>query len=207
MSFRSKVSSALVGASLVFAGTNVAQAAPLLSITNTVGQTLGNPPFTLGFEFTATSTFWATDLGFFDSSADGLAEAHAIGLWDNSGTLLASTVLPSGMAGTLVSGFRYVPIAPVLLTPGSYRVGALFSSGADPVVFNGFATGFATLSDITFVANRWQAGAVLSFPAGSYGDEPSFFGPNVNLTEVPEPLTLMLVGSGLATTLVRRRRV
>ena len=135
MSFESKVSSALVGASLVFAGTNVAQAAPLLSITNTVGQTLGNPPFTLGFEFTATSTFWATDLGFFDSSADGLAEAHAIGLWDNSGTLLASTVLPSGMAGTLVSGFRYVPIAPVLLTPGSYRVGALFSSGADPVVF------------------------------------------------------------------------
>lgn len=143
----------------------------------------------------------------FDSSFDGLAEAHAIGLWDSGGTLLASAVVPAGTGGTLVSGFRYVPIAPVLLGPGNYRVGAVFTSGADPNIFPGGATGFATISGINFVTSRFVDGAVLTFPTASGGDDPSYFGPNVNLTEVPEPLTLMLVGSGLATALVRRRRV
>jgi hypothetical protein len=202
------VQALLVVATLVLAGASAAQAAPIFSISNATGQTLGNPPFTLGFEFTASSAFTATDLGLFDADGNGLAESHLVGLWNAGGTLLATTVVPGGVAGTLVNGFRYVAIAPVLLTPGTYRVGALYLSGVEPLIFPGAATGFATIAGITFAASRFVDGGVLADPTVSASNEPSYFGPNVNVVAaVPEPFTLMLVGSGLATAIVRRRRV
>jgi hypothetical protein len=208
MSVRSVIVKALCSAFLVVAASNTAGAAPLFSITNTTGLPVINPPFTLGFEFTATSTFLATELGFFDSGLDGLVESHQVGLWTNGGTLLAAATVPSGVAAPLLNGFRYVPIAPVLITPGNYRAGALILSPNDAIVFTGNATGFATIPGIAFVTSRFDAAPTLVFPFFTVTDEPGYFGPNVNLNGVaviPEPLTLALVASGLAGAFVRRR--
>ncbi len=56
-----------------------------------------------------------TQLGVFDSLGDGLANAHAIGIWSANGTLLASTTIPAGTVASLVDGYRYMPISPVLI--------------------------------------------------------------------------------------------
>jgi hypothetical protein len=203
-----KVFRAVLVALVLFAGANAAQASPIFTITNLTGDSLGNPPFTLGFEFTvdAGQQFMATDLGLFDSSQDGLFEAHAIGLWDAGGTLLASTTIPAGLAAGLTNQFRYVAIAPVLLNAGNYRVGAVFTSGSDPNIFPGGATGFAMAAGMTFVGSRFIAGAALTDPTATAGADPSYFGPNINATAVPEPFTVLLVGAGLASGLARRRR-
>jgi hypothetical protein len=50
---------------------------------------------TRGYEFNITSSVTVIGLSVFDELSDGLVEAHDVGLWDSSGTLLASTVVVS----------------------------------------------------------------------------------------------------------------
>ena len=58
---------------------------------------------------------------------------------------------------------------------------------------------------ITFNGNRFVAGATLADP--TFGTiDPAYFGPNINATAVPEPATLLLLGTG-AVALLRRRAV
>jgi hypothetical protein len=65
-----------------------------------------------------------THLGLIDDGSDGMSAAHAVGVWTNAGTLLASATVPAGTGGTLVGQFRYVPITPIELTADQvYRVG------------------------------------------------------------------------------------
>lgn len=94
---------------------------------------------TLGWDFQVTQELVVTDLGFFDmlettsgSIGDGLFEAHAVGIWDESGTLLVSGVVAGGTAAPEESGFRYVAVPETELQPGvTYIIGAHFTSGCD----------------------------------------------------------------------------
>jgi len=74
---------------------------------------------TLGWGFSLTTPLTVTDLGYFDGNL-GLVDPHPVGIWDSIGNLLATATVPSGGAGALVNGFRFVPITPVTLGAGFF---------------------------------------------------------------------------------------
>jgi len=159
--------------------------------------------FSLGFAFTATGDFTVDALGYFDNN--GLTEVHQVGLYNSSGTLLATATV-SG-SGTQVGFFNYTPISDVDLIAGqSYQV--VGTSGViDPYAFD--PVGFTTASNVTFDNSVYTPGDTLAFGT-STDSNIGYFGPNfeeVSASTVPEPSTLALFGTGLlsACGLVRRR--
>ena len=183
---------------------------PAISIDNLIGQTLVNPPFTLGWTFTVDDTIVVTQLGLFDSLQNGLVESHEIGIWDEVGALVATATIGSGVSGQLIDNFRYVGIVPVTLDAGAYTIGAFFGTGDEALVFAGAAMGFATSPHVGFVSAAYSNQAGLTLPDSLFGGE-GYFGPNfvhddLSAAAIPEPGTLVLMASGIAGLRLRRRR-
>jgi hypothetical protein len=178
---------------------------PALAFDQTTGEGLGNPPFTLGWEFTTSATLNVVSLGFFDDSQDGLAESHEVGLWDSSGTLIDSTTVTT--TDPLTLQWRYHPAPAVLAAGQTYFIGALFTSGADPVVFPGFGGTVTTIPQISYVQATYAGGGSLSDPTNPDGTN-GFFGPNFTVSTIPEPSTwaLMLIGFGALGLAARANR-
>ncbi|WP_257388842.1 DUF4082 domain-containing protein [Tahibacter caeni] len=137
-------------------------------------------------------------LGMYDA-ANGMKDAHPIGLWSASGTLLAQATLPAGTASLRVGSYRYVAITPITLNPGQvYVIGAYFGPVADQC---GSACGDVMLyrgnetydMRISFVQSRQTlsiAGAgPLAYPGVFAGVDEGFFGPNFLLSAdlTPDP--------------------
>src|SRR5512135_2603468 len=68
---------------------------------NSVFQNTGT--WTLGYSFSANSPISVVGLGVYDYLGNGLNVAHDVGLWNASGTLLASTTVPAGSGASLVN--------------------------------------------------------------------------------------------------------
>ena len=151
-----------------------------LSFTGTAGAGTGNT--TEGYAFTLSNPVLVTQLGVFDFDLVGqvgLSQSIPVTIWTSTGTLEAQGTVPSGTAGTLTDGFRYVSIAPVLLSAGSYTIGAFYVSGIDLVI--GPASTITTASGVTYSGSRSVAGN--AFPAGNSLLEPNgYFGPNFQFT-------------------------
>ena len=191
---------------LAFTATN-ANATVALTLSDTTGQILGNPPFTLGWRFTVNSNITVNGLGFFDDAQNGLAEAHAVGLWNAAGTLLASTTIGAGTVSGLINQFRYNSVAATALTAGQrYTIGALYTSGSDAVLFN--ANNVATNAAITYGNGTFAGGGTLANPSTDFASTTSFFGPNFTFGAVPEPASwaMLLMGFGVMGGALRRRR-
>ena len=206
------VAAAIVGG--VLGASLPAQATPIVGVTiSNDGNTL-QPGFTdLGYSFVANLATNVVSLGVWDQDSDGLLNSHEVGLWASDGTLLASTVVGAGTAGILDSGFRFTDISPVPLMAGhTYYVAALFTCGnlCPDDLFVSDPTSVLT-AQITYESRRFLPTKTLAFPAlvGSAGTT-GYWGGNVRLDEsaqpVPEPTTMLLLGSGLAGTFLRRRR-
>jgi hypothetical protein len=190
---KKSILSAVSGLALLLAsnGASLAQYLPQLFTNVSTGQQLANPPFTLGWEFAANTNLKVVALGFFDDSQNGLAESHPVGLWNSQGALLASTTVTT--TDPLVNQWRYNGIAPVVLTAGAdYYVGALYTSGADNVVFPGYS-GVSTTANITYLGATYAGGSSLSFPS-SPDSANGFFGPNIAAAPEPATWAMMLIG-------------
>jgi hypothetical protein len=177
-----------------------AEAEPAYRIDDTAGPTLVVSPFVLGFEFTATRAITVSQLGVFDYAQDGLAVSHEVGLFDAAGQLLVSATVAAGTVDPLIAQFRYADITPVTLVAGrDYRLGAVYASNNDPLVFptTTVATGFVPDPAIAFVGSRSASGAALADPSTPGPGGPGYFGPNLILSTVPEPSTIVTTAIGV----------
>lgn len=130
-------------------------------IVPTAGASGLSVPAVIGWEFTANSSITVTALGMVDADANGLLAGHDVGLWDSSGTLLASATIASGTAAELGPGtpayFRYVNVPQVeLQAGGNYIVGALYAGLGQS---DGWWTNWTSLAldpSITMVGGRMK---------------------------------------------------
>jgi hypothetical protein len=146
---------------------------------------------TIGWGFSLGLPLTVTALGYFAADS-GLLDPHPVGIWNSVGSLLAAGTVPSGSVGSLVGGFRFVPVTPVILGPGAYTIGG-FDTGAsaDPFLFQ--------VQSITAIAGLSFGPGTLFINSDSLTrpttpvpefNQNGFFGPNFLVgtpTAVPEP--------------------
>jgi hypothetical protein len=159
-----------------------------------------NKPVNLGDVFTTSSAISVTALGFYNQSY--LTGPETLGLYNQSGTLLASTSVL--LADPSLDGYLFHNlITPVAISAGTYTVVAQvnnnpWSYGPAPI----------TAPGIGFVQNDYLYGAGLAFtPTDSVGSGPSYYGSNFEFTPEPGFYGLLALGlTGLVTVVSRRRK-
>lgn len=164
---------------------------------------------TVGWQFSASSPLNVTALGFWDQGSNGLVNAHDVGIWNSSGTLLASTTITSAstpVASTSSAGdWLFNNITPVTLAPGTYTIGALLPVNTDPDL-QIFSATASTSDGVTWL----NAADIASLSLSEPGADPRFadgvFGPNLEVTPAPEPSTWSLLALGIAAILGATRR-
>lgn len=195
---------------LLLAGAPRAASGATIAVHISGGGNIYTDDDTNGWRFQALQAIDVVKLGTLDLGGAGLATATDVGLWDDSGTLLASVTVPAGTAGEYVDQFRYAAISPLPLTAGSfYRIGASPQTGAVDHVQN---TALTVAPEIAFDAGYYASSSnALTFPdikseQGTPGEE--FFGGNFQFDVIPEPITFALAALGMAGLggYVRRRR-
>ncbi|HKV98494.1 MAG TPA: PEP-CTERM sorting domain-containing protein [Vicinamibacterales bacterium] len=161
-----------------------------------------NPGCIVGWAFEVNSAIDVFSLGFFDVNSDGLTSSHDVGLFNSSGTLLASATVTNASTpvASASSAGRWLManIAPIRLDPGTYTIGA-FVLNQSPDSFLSSAPE-VTIPTITYLGGRAEFSvASLVFPTSGpfQGFEPGLFGPTFTAQNVPEPATLVLLASGL----------
>jgi hypothetical protein len=165
---------------------------------------------TLGWGFSLFDAVTVTDLGYFDGNA-GLTDAHPVGIWNSIGNLITQATVPSGTAANLVSGFRFVPIAPVVLIAGAYSIGG-YANVTSPDQFRFEVSSVTTIAGLSFGrANLFTQGNSLTrptTPADAFSLD-GYFGPDFLVsspTIVPEPGNIGMSLLGLAIVMGCRFR-
>ncbi len=200
---------------LLLGGAGSAGATPALIFDSGTGGSGQNFNQTVGWQFNVTGEISVDGLSWFDQGSNGLANARNVGIWDSTGTLLVSVVIPNGIAAPLDDMFRTVAITPIVLAPGSGYIVAgtnVFGSGDRLVCDGGSFSSCAGTLDFSTDTNVAFVDGVFS-PIGSgfvRPDEVSgsidsgFFGPSFSI--VPEPSSAALALFGLTGLALRRRR-
>jgi hypothetical protein len=166
---------------------------------------------TRGWQFSVIEAIYITALGVYDHGGDGLAEARQVGLWDAGSALLASLNMPAGVVGSLgADNFRYMMLeTPLLLNPGIFRIGAFYLAGAADVVAQNAAPfgapGFVVYEGARLLRDGFGDPTEISaVVGGAFG--PNFLFESADAQVVPEPVTMILMGTGLAGIGVAGRR-
>lgn len=148
---------------------------------------------TIGWSFNLSEPVSLTSLGYWDQGADGLSDAHPVGIWTLSGALLASATVDnsSPISVTSVSGagaWKYQSLASTLvLAAGDYVLGGFYpASSTDPFQF--LTAVVNTASPVTWTGVRDSIVPVLQFPDAISGTG-GYYGPNFEFAPVPETST------------------
>ncbi len=126
------------------------------------------------------------------SHQDGLANAHAIGLWLNEGQqgrLAASVTVPAGTAAALSGQFRFVTLATPVLISGDFIIGASYLINDVDAYISNRGGQQATWDSANFVGIGFGASSApttgFTYPNNVDGIG-SNIGPNFQFSIVPE---------------------
>jgi hypothetical protein len=186
--------------------------APALTFYEGTGGFANNQDQSVGWQFDVLSPVMVTGLGWFDEGGDGLVTAHMVGVWDGTGTLLTSVLVPAGTAASLDGQFRTVGITPIVLGVGTgYIVGGEnFFSNTERLASRVDQTVDPRLRYIDATFSNIGSGFVR--PTQFSVADTGFYGPSFSLDSVPPipapgALVLGMLGAGSATWLRRRRAI
>ena len=165
-------------------------------------------------------------LGYYDKNGDGLTGSHLLTLWDNSTqAIIASATVPAGTSAPLINGYRWVQLSStVTLNYGSYYVIGAQTDGVDlwgDIIGNnspdnGNNGQITWNSDYVQLGSGWEftragrydfSGNYPSEPPNQVGSDALYPVANLgyNLTPVPEPSMLTMLGLGALALLAQRR--
>ena len=211
--------SLMTTALVVFCAPLVAEASFLLENDATTAGGLtpqdvtGNPadiwgwsPYTFGNRFTVgAKDIVVTKLGYADlnyqdytQSGDGLADSHDMGIWNDSGTLLASLTVPSGTSAALTNGFRYAELTNSLTLEANhtYILGGNTTGSENHDLYK-LGGSFTTGTGVTILGRQQIAGSSLACPNESLLGGDVWGSVNMQYSTIPEPSMLVLVITGL----------
>lgn len=204
-------------ATLLMIGGSQAMPVPAITVPTTGGGASSTyDGWTLGYRFDALAATNVVSLGIWDYESNGLAEAHAVGLWDSAGSLLASVTVAAGTSDLLDGGYRWVdlPTSVPLHLGQTYTVAAYYDTTNDDLVADLISVASVAVDSRVHVQGSVQlAGGGLSFATQTAHPFPgsgfSYGGGNVRLNNaVPEPAGIALVAVGLlGAAFARKRRV
>lgn len=165
----------------------------------------------VGWQFSITpgTTVTLTQLGLYDVGANGFAEAHDVGIWEESTqSLLRQASISSADTLDPTTRFRYKDVTPLTLAQGvNYRIGSLFMAYSADEYLEGILPGdFNKHPRINFLGGvQVNSGGGLVYPA-NYSAGNKWFGPSFAFTTaeivIPEPATFALAVLGFAGALV-----
>ncbi len=124
------------GPTLISQGTLRLGTGSLIQAYSTTFSQNQNHTGSLGYDFqvNAGKAITITELGAYDSGADGLLASHTVRIYSiGGGTLYAGATIPAGAAATYSNGYRFVSLAsPITLGPGDYSLCLMeIGGGAD----------------------------------------------------------------------------
>lgn len=195
--------------------------ADTVAYSDPTGQGSQNWGGNLALTFQVNQTIAVTQLGVFNANGTNaltVPGAITVGIYDNLGNLLVSTVFNAGTPYAQNNSDLMQSIAPITLGPGLYQVDAVgFSSSNNNGNLNTGSPAGPTLNNgggaLTFLGAAWDSSTTLDHPTTCVGCQSGpaitqqFDAGTFAFVVTPEPSSFVMFGTGLLSlgTMVRRR--
>ena len=153
-------------------------------ITGTFGSSR-TPTVTIGYAFSFSQDVLITDVGIYDSTGSGLTPTNMLGIWTDSGSLLASKSFDPTVSPVLDGHFRWLSLeSPLhLYSNARYRVGTF---GSEPGLLGSVAPS-SLPTNVTFIAEVGSGSGSFTFPQSTTlrTSGTAYIGPNLRYIPIP----------------------